>query len=381
MNLDATSALQLKRRRNQCLLVLGGGVILAAGVSASWWYLHASRVVSTDNAYTAVEVAQVTPAVGGIVSEVRVKDTQFVKKGDVLVTLDPVDARWALVQAKAELDQAARRVRGHMAMDANLAAQVQAREADAQSAAAQLEAAQSDCERARIDKQRRQALLGSGSVSGDEVTRATNALEAATARLAAARASAAQAEANLHAARAARAANATLISGADVAANPEVAAARARLEQAQLDLERTVIRACVEGVVAKRTVQVGQRVQSGWPLMVVVPVDQMYVDANYKEVELRRVHVGQPVTLHADLYGAGVTYHGVVEGFAGGSGSAFSAIPAQNATGNWIKVVQRLPVRIKLDPEELRANPLKVGLSMTTEIDTSAKGAPGKGTL
>ena len=161
-----------------------------------------------------------------------------------------------------------------------------------------------------------------------------------------------------------------LIAGTNEETNPEVAFARARRDQAAVDLERTVIRAPVDGIVAKRQVQLGQRVQPGMPLLAVVPVQEMHVNANFKEVELRKVRVGQKVELYADLYGSSVRYQGVVEGFSAGSGAAFSAIPAQNATGNWIKVVQRLPVRIRLDPKELEAHPLKVGLSMHAEIDT-----------
>ncbi|WP_272896539.1 HlyD family efflux transporter periplasmic adaptor subunit [Candidatus Dactylopiibacterium carminicum] len=326
--------------------------------------------MSTDNAYTAAEVAQITPAVAGTVAEVKASDTQFVKRGDVLVNIDPVDARLGLAQAEAELERAIRRVKAYQTTDGNLAAQIQAREADSQRAAAQLTAAQADFERARVDLQRREALVESGSVSGDELTRARNAFKASEANLAAAIAAEQQASANLRSAKAARETNAIQIAEPSVAQNPEVVAARARLEQARVDLERTVIRAPIDGVVAKRQVQVGQRVQPGMPLMAVVPVGDIYVDANFKEVQLQRVRTGQPVTLHADLYGKDVTYHGVVEGFSGGSGSAFSAIPAQNATGNWIKVVQRLPVRVKLDAAELQANPLKVGLSMHAEIDT-----------
>jgi membrane fusion protein, multidrug efflux system len=363
----------LKQRRNKRLLALGGAVVLAGGAATAYWSLYASHFASTDNAYTAAEVAPITPAVGGTVAAVKVKDTQAVKKGDVLVEIDPVDARLALAQAEAELERAIRRVRSYVANDANLASQIAAREADEQRAAAQLNAAQADVERARVDLKRREALVESGSVSGEELTRAKNAHAAAEANLAAARASAAQGGANLRSAKAARDANAVMIGNSTVEANPEVAAVRARLEQARVDLARTVIRAPLDGVVAKRQVQLGQRVQPGMPLMAVVPVDDMYVDANFKEVQLKKVRVGQPVMLHADLYGKDVTYHGVVEGFAGGSGSAFSAIPAQNATGNWIKVVQRLPVRVRLDPAELKATPLKVGLSMSVEIDTRSR--------
>ncbi|NMM75908.1 efflux transporter periplasmic adaptor subunit [Rhodococcus sp. SRB_17] len=369
-NASTAADVALKKRRNVRLAALGGVVALAAVGSAAYWKLHASHFVSTDNAYAAAEVAQITPSVAGIVQAVNVSDTQAVRQGDVLLVIDPTDAQLALAQATAELDRATRRVKSYMANDTNLAAQISAREADAQRASAQLAAAQADFERAKVDLQRRQALVASGSVSGDELTRAKNGFDAATAQLAAAKAAAAQVTANQRSAVAAKEANAALISHSSVDTNPEVAAARARLDQAKVDLARTVIRAPLDGVVAQRRVQLGQRVQPGMPLMAVVPVYEIYVDANFKEVQLEKVRVGQSVTLHADLYGQGVTYQGVVEGFSGGSGSAFSTIPAQNATGNWIKVVQRLPVRVKLDPAELQANPLKVGLSMSAEIDT-----------
>lgn len=370
MTPNNASDMALKQQRNKRLLALGGVVALTAVAAAAYWTLYASHFVSTDNAYTAVEVAQITPAVGGTVLEVKVKDTQAVKKGDVLVAIDPTDIQLAVAQAEAELDRATRRVRSYMANDTNLGAQIGAREADGKRASAQRDAAQADFERAKVDLVRREALAASGSVSGDELTRAKNAYAASEANLAAAQAATTQVSANLRSAVAAKESNASLISNTTVDKNPEVAAARARLDQAKVDLERTVMRAPMDGVIAKRTVQLGQRVQAGMPLMAVVPVSEMYVDANFKEVQLTKVRVGQPVKLHADLYGKDVTYHGVIEGLSGGSGSAFSAIPAQNATGNWIKVVQRLPVRVKLDPAELQANPLKVGLSMSAEIDT-----------
>ena len=357
-------------RRNKLLLALGAVVGAAAVVSAAYWYLYGSHFVSTDNAYAAVEIAQVTPSVGGTISEVRVTDTQSVKKGDVLVVIDPTDAKLALAQAEADLGSAIRRVRGYVANDSGLIAQIAARAADEKRAAAQLASAEADFERASIDLQRREALSASGSVSGDELTRAQNAFAAAKANLTVAQAATAQAKANRDAAIGSKEANAALIADTTEDTNPEVALARARRDQAAVDLERTVIRAPVDGVVAKRQVQLGQRVQAGTPLLAVVPVQEMHVDANFKEVQLEKVRAGQPVTLTADIYGSSVTYDGTVEGFSGGSGAAFAAIPAQNATGNWIKVVQRVPVRIKLDPEQLAANPLKVGLSMTARIDT-----------
>ena len=357
-------------RRNKLLLALGGVVGTAAVVSTAYWYLYGSHFVSTDNAYAAVEVAQVTPSIGGTIAEVRVTDTQAVNKGDVLVVIDPTDAQLTLAQAEANLGSAIRRVKGYVANDGGLAAQIAAREADEKRAAAQLISAESDFERAKIDLQRREALSASGSVSGDELTRAQNSFAAAQANLTMAQASIAQAKANRNAAIGSKEINAALIANTTEETNPEVAVARARRDQAAVDLERTVVRAPVDGVVAKRQVQLGQRVQPGAPLLTVVPVQEMHVDANFKEVQLEKVRVGQPVTLTADIYGSSVSYHGTVEGFSGGSGAAFAAIPAQNATGNWIKVVQRVPVRIKLDPEQLSKNPLKVGLSMTAKIDT-----------
>ncbi|WP_136516270.1 HlyD family efflux transporter periplasmic adaptor subunit [Geomonas edaphica] len=360
-------------RRKKLLIALAAVVVISGATASAYALLYGSNFISTDNAYTAVEVAQVTPSVGGTVSRVLVTDTQAVKKGDVLVEIDPTDARLALAQAEADLGRAVRRVQGFMANDGSLNAQITARDADENRAAAQLASAEADFERAQIDLKRREALSASGSVSGDELTRAQNAFAAAKANLDATRAAIAQARANRSTAVSSREANAVLIAGTTVESNPEVALARARRDQAAVDLERTVVKAPVDGIVAKRQVQVGQRVQAGMPLLAVVPVTEMHVDANFKEVQLKKVRVGQPVTLHADIYGKGVTYHGVVEGFSGGSGSAFSAIPAQNATGNWIKVVQRLPVRVKLDPAELGISPLKVGLSMTAEIDTRSK--------
>jgi len=359
-----------EQRRKKMLAGLAGAVGVAAAGSVAYWFLYASHFVSTDNAYAGVEIAQVTPAVGGTVSEVLVNDTQAVKKGDILVKIDQTDAKLALAQAEADLGRAIRRVKGFVANDSSLGAQIAAREADEKRAAAQLGSAEADFERAKIDLKRREALAASGSVSGDELTRAQNAYAAAQGNLAAARAAAAQAKANRNTALSSREANAVLIADATEETNPEVALARARRDQAAVDLERTIVRAPVDGVVAKRQVQLGQRVQAGMPLLAVVPVQDMHVDANFKEVQLEKVRVGQPVRLHADIYGGAVTYHGTVEGFSGGSGAAFSAIPAQNATGNWIKVVQRLPVRIKLDPQELAAHPLKVGLSLQAEIDT-----------
>ncbi|MDE1145330.1 MAG: HlyD family secretion protein [Azospirillaceae bacterium] len=356
-----------------------GAVVLLAGLGYGGYRLVVgSRYVSTDNAYVNADSAQVTSSVEGTVRAVPVVDTQAVKRGDVLVVIDDTDARIALAQAEAQLGQAERRVRGYFANDGALAAQVAAREADSARAEAQLVSAQADFDRARIDLDRRKALAASGAVSGEELTSAQNAFATAGANLAAAKASRAQAVASRAAAQGSQKVNTVLISDSTVETNPEVMAARARVEQARVDLGRTVVKAPFDGVVARRQVQVGQRVKADTVLMSVVPVGQAYVDANYKEVQLADVRPGQPVELTSDLYGGRVVFHGQVAGLAGGTGSAFALIPAQNATGNWIKVVQRVPVRILLDPSELAVHPLRVGLSMNVTIDTGAAPAAAR---
>ena len=353
------------------LFALLGGAIVVAGLSyASYWHFVASNYVSTDNAYTAAEVASITPAVSGIVKSVPVVNTQHVHQGDVLAVIDDTDAKIALDQAEADLGRAERKVLGFVATDTALTAQVDARAADQARMAAQIASAQADFDRAAIDLKRRETLAKTGGVSGEELSNARAAYETAQASLAAARAAALQAKASRDAAIGSLDANKVLIANTTVDTNPEVLAARAKVDQARVDLERTVLRAPVDGVIASRQVQVGQRVQTGAALMSVVPVDKVYVDANFKETQLAKVRIGQPVELKSDLYGSKVVYHGKVTGLAGGSGSAFAMIPAQNATGNWIKVVQRLPVRIKLDPAELRAHPLGISLSMEATVDT-----------
>jgi membrane fusion protein (multidrug efflux system) len=291
----------------------------------------------------------------------------------VLVRLDDADAQLALAQAKAELGQVERKVRGYFANDVALGGQVNSRAADIAGATAKLASAKADFDRARVDLERRQALAESGAVSGDELTQAQNAFATAQAGLQSATAARAQALAQKAAALGQRSVNQALFEGASVDANPEVLAAQAKVKLAELNLSRTRIVAPVDGVIAKNAVQVGQQVQPGQALMTIVPINSVYVNANYKEAQLRKVRIGQPAVLTADLYGSSVKYHGKVAGIGGGTGAAFSLIPAQNATGNWVKVVQRLPVRIELDPRELQAHPLRVGLSMAADIDVSRR--------
>nr|WP_242653574.1 efflux RND transporter periplasmic adaptor subunit [Sphingomonas jatrophae] len=360
-------------KRKRLFLIFAAVIAVAALAYGLHRLIVGDRWVSTDNAYVNAEVAQITPLVAGAVTAVRVSDTQAVRRGQVLVEIDPADARIAVAQAEAQLAQAERRVRQTLATGSALGAQVTGRQADIARARARIITAQADFERAQIDLRRRQALASGGAVSGEELTQARNAFAAAQAGLGVARADLAQANATRGAAEGERAANDALVRGTTVATNPDVLAARARLDQARLDLARTVIRAPFDGVVARRQVQVGQRVAPGAALMSVVPVTQVYVDANYKEVQLADVRPGQPVELTSDLYGDDVMFHGRVAGFSGGTGAAFAVIPAQNASGNWIKVVQRLPVRVTLDPRELAAHPLRLGLSMEATIDTKPR--------
>ena len=358
-------------QRKKWLLRLALAVLVIGAIYALWYLLVGRNYVSTDNAYVNAEIAQVTPLISAQVTEVRVTDTQAVKRGDILVRLDPTNARIAVAQAEADLAEARRRFRQTAATSTSLSAQVQARGADIAQANAQLAAAQADYDKARIDLQRREALSPEGAVSGEEVTSARKAFAAARAGLEQARAGVATARATQGAAAGELAANDALVSGSTIETDPAVLAAKAKLENARLDLGRTIIRAPIDGVVTRRQVQVGQRVAQGSPIMSIVPLAQVYVDANFKERQLRQVRIGMPATVIADIYGGDVVYHGKIMGFSGGTGSSLALIPAQNATGNWIKVVQRLPVRIALDPRELAAHPLRVGLSTEVEIDLS----------
>jgi membrane fusion protein (multidrug efflux system) len=360
------------QKRKRLFMILAAVIVLATFATLTWLWITAGQV-TTDNAYVDADVALVTPLYGGPVAAAYVSNTDIVKKGQLLVALDSADAKLALAGAQAQLGQVQRKVQGYFANDAALGGQVSSRDADIAHAAAQLASAGADFTRARVELSRRQALSASGAVSGDELTQAQNAFSTAEAALAGAKAARAQAIAQKTAAIGQRSVNSALIEGASPEDNPEVAAERAKVAQAELNLERTRITAPIDGVVAKYAVQVGQQVQPGQTLMTIVPIEAVYVNANYKEAQLRQVRLGQPAVLTSDLYGGSVKYHGKVVGISGGTGAAFSLIPAQNATGNWIKVVQRLPVRIALDPAELRAHPLRVGLSMNTDIDVSRR--------
>jgi membrane fusion protein (multidrug efflux system) len=337
------------RGRGPALLILTLLLLMAAAACGAYWYHVARWQESTDDAYVAGHVVQITPQVGGTVKAVFVEDTDAVAAGEVLVELDDADGRIALDQAEAALALAVREVR--------------ALHVDNERLRAELSARQTEVRRLETDVARRTAIAAAGAVSREDLDHSRTALTVARSAQ--------------RAAREQLAANLALTEGAGIGDHPRVMQAASRVEEAWLAWSRTRIAAPVAGQVVKRSVQAGQRVAAGAPLMAVVPLDRLWIDANFKEVQLGEMRVGQPVRLRADYYGAKVEYHGRVAGLAAGTGSAFALLPAQNATGNWIKVVQRVPVRVELDAGELARYPLRIGLSMQATADIRDRdGAP-----
>lgn len=341
--------------RKKALLAIAAVVVLGGIVAGGHEWLVASQYETTDNAYVQGNVVQITPQIGGTVQAILVDETDFVKAGQPLVKLDPADAQLALEQAEAQLAQTVRQVRKLYADNGAFDAQAAARQAD-------VARARNEVARAGDDLQRRQSLAGNGAVSKEE-------LQHAEAQLAAARSAQAAAEAALTAAREQLASNRAMTDGTSVEQHPQVQTAAAKVREAWLATQRLTLPAPVDGHVARRTVQLGQRVAAGTPLLSVVPLQQVWVDANFKEVQLRHLRLGQPVELTADAYGQAVRYTGQVAGLGAGTGATFALLPAQNASGNWIKVVQRVPVRIALDPGQLEEHPLRVGLSMDVKVN------------
>ena len=344
-------------KRRKALLGVSALVAVGAIAYGAYWALVLNHYESTDNAYVQGNVVQLTPQVSGTVIAINADDTDFVKAGQPIVKLDPADARVALDQAEAQLGQTVREVRTLFVNNSGLQAQIASREAD-------LARARSEVARAQEDVTRREPLVRTGAVGKEEFNHVLTQLQVAKAAETAA-------ESATRAAREQLASNQALTQGVSVEQHPNVQRAAARVREAWLAMSRSELLAPVDGYVAKRSVQLGQRVQAGAPLLSVVALDQVWVDANFKEVQLRQLRIGQPATLEADVYGRKVEYHGTVEGLGAGTGAAFALLPAQNATGNWIKVVQRVPVRIALDPRELQSHPLRVGVSMKAVVDAS----------
>lgn len=329
--------------RQRGLVLLGIVVILGLLAWAGHWLIFGRHFQTTDDAYVAGDVVQITSEQPGTVQLLSADDTQSVKRGQLLITLDPSSVDIALQSAEADLARTVRQVRAQFAKADGLRADIAQREVAVR--------------QAESDLKRRRLLASDGAVSGEELAHARDSVTAMEASLSSAK----------------EQLNATLasIDGTTISTNPDVLAAAARVRDAALGVRRTRIVSPVDGLVARRTVQLGQHVAAGTPLMAVVPLGDVWVDANFKEGQLEDVRIGQPVTLNADIYGGDVTYHGRVVGVSAGSGNAFALLPAQNASGNWIKIVQRLPVRIALDPAEVKAHPLRVGMSITASVDVA----------
>ncbi|HEY1875362.1 MAG TPA: HlyD family efflux transporter periplasmic adaptor subunit [Steroidobacteraceae bacterium] len=337
----APAVATLRDRRRRWIVGLAAALLVIALVALAWWLLYARFYESTDDAYVAGDLVNVMSQVNGTVVSIGADETDLVAAGQELVRLDATDARIALQDAEQQLARTVRQTRTVFATRDQLQAVVDQRRAE--------------LARAQADFNRRRNLASSGAVSGEELGHAQDALNAARDALVAA-------EKNLAASRA-------LVGRTGVADNPDVRAAATQVERAWLVLVRTSVRAPITGYLARRSVQLGERIAPGAALMALVPLERLWLEANFREKQLRHMRIGQPVTVVADLYGGHVTYHGRVAGLGLGTGAAFALLPAQNATGNWIKVVQRVPVRIALDPRELAAHPLRIGLSTVVRID------------
>lgn len=329
-------------KRKAALIALGGVTVLAAAAWGAYYFSVAQYFEETDDAYVNGNLVQLNAQISGTVTGINADDTQIVRSGDSVVKLDGADTRIELQRSEAALAQAVQQVSTLYVNNSVFKAQIAQRQAE--------------LARAEDDLKRRLAADQAGAVSAEDLGHARDAVK--------------ERKAALDTAEQQLASNRTQTAQQQISEHPNVLAAAARVRADYLAYARANVPAPVTGYVAKRSVQLGQRVAAGSPLMAIVPLDGVWVDANFKESQLKAVHIGQSVSLHADLYGKDVTYHGKVIGFSAGTGSAFAVLPAQNATGNWIKVVQRLPVRVALDPKELKDHPLRLGLSMAVEVDT-----------
>lgn len=336
------------RKRRALLLGLASVFIIAGLIWLALWFFVWSHQVSTDDAYVHGNQVNVAAAVPGTLVAILADDTQRVDAGQPLLRLDATDAELQLASARHALQQAVRGVGAQFAQVAQAEAEVAARRA---------QLAQAE------DTLRRSApLLQQRAVAAEQVTQLRNAVAAARAALQAAQ----------QQVRAARAA----VQGTDVADNPAVLRARDAFRSAWINLARHTVLAPVSGIVAQRTAQLGQRVMPGQPLLQIIPLSHVWVDANFKETQLADVRIGQPATMTSDFYGSDVRFHGKVVGLGGGTGSVFALLPPQNASGNWIKVVQRLPVRISINPDELHRHPLRLGLSMNVTVNITHRNGP-----
>jgi membrane fusion protein (multidrug efflux system) len=335
-------------RKRKVMLVMLAIVVILAGVGV-WGYheFYGRWNESTDDAYVNGNVVEITPLVTGTVVSIGADDGDLVHEGQVLINFDPNDAEVGLQSAQANLARTVRQVRGLYSNVDGMKAQVNAQQAEVQ--------------KAQDNFNRRKNLAAGGAISQEELSHARDDLTSAQNALA-------NAKQQLKTTSA-------LVDDTVVSSHPDVMSAAAQLRQAYLNNSRSTLIAPVTGYVAKRSVQLGQRVQPGTALMAVIPLDQLWIDANFKETQLRDMRIGQPVDIEADLYGSDVKFSGTIDSLGAGTGSAFALLPAQNATGNWIKIVQRVPVRIHINAEELAKHPLRVGLS--TQVDVNLRDQSG----
>jgi membrane fusion protein, multidrug efflux system len=343
-----TAAGVMQRRRTRLLLIVTAAFVVVAVAATAYWWLFVRNYEDTDDAYVAGDLVNVSSQVSGTVVSIDADETDFVREGQELIRLDDTDARIALEESEEQLAKVVRQVHTVFTSRDELNAVLAQRRAD--------------LSRAHADLQRRKSLGVSGAVSAEEISHAQDTLNAAQQAFIAA-------EKNL-------AGGTALLGRTGVSDNPDVQVAATAVERAWLTLRRTSIHAPVSGYIAKRPAQLGERTASGNPLLSIVPLDRLRVEANFKEVQLNRMRIGQPVKIVADLYGGRVEYKGTVAGLGLGTGAAFALLPAQNATGNWIKVVQRVPVRVALDPADLAAHPLRIGLSTRATVDVSHDSGP-----
>lgn len=341
---DAQDAQNQRKRKTGLTIAIA--LFLIVGLAwAAYWFLYARYHETTENAYVSGNMVMVNAQTVGTVEAIMADENQEIKAGQVLVKLNPTDAQVALSQAQAQLAQATR--------------QIQNAFNSAGVAHAQLSQAASAVKTAQDAVNRRAKLVGTGAVSKEEYDQARNALTQAQAAYKTATEQSKTASAQ--------------IAGTTSSNHPAIEAAKAAFRSAYINHKRLAVLAPIDGVVAKRSVQVGQQIAPGVPLMTIVAANQVWVEANYKETQLANLRVGQPVELTADVYGSSVKFKGTVQGIGIGTGSSFSVLPAQNATGNWIKIVQRVPVRVNLDPEQLKQHPLRVGMSMHVNINTQER--------
>jgi membrane fusion protein (multidrug efflux system) len=335
-------------KRRRLLLLIAAIFIVIGALRAAYWVLVLAKREKTDDAYVNGNRVVISAQISGTVVAVLADDTQLVNAGQVLVKLDPIDAQTALSRASSALAQTVRQVRQQKATAGQYDSEIETRRLE--------------LSRAEIDLAKREPLIAEHAIAGEEVRHAQESVQLAKAALTQAQRQSLSAHA--------------LIDGTPVESNPTVLQAKDAYRDAWIAAQRNAVVAPVTGYVAERSVQLGQHIQAGEALMTVIPLHSLWVDANFKEVQLRNLRIGQKAAVESDLYGGAFIFHGHVQGMSAGTGAAFSLLPAQNASGNWIKVVQRVPVRIQIDDADLVKSPLRVGLSATVTIDTTSRDGP-----